>query len=343
VLRPFLAALLLTYGAVSQSTDQSFPTAVTSNEINGQIRARDMGDSRLTRYFYAFDGGQGDIFINVVTTNLEGSIDVFTADGLKPLAKIPVYGDPNSSETGRLIYLRKPERLLLRVEGRSPNDDAASFRIKFAGSFIALEAAKPVEPPTVADTIKPDEPGVRVNSVGTIVAVVPKPPPPAKPVPEKKTVPPEEGAKEVGKIEAVSKPKAEATPKKVNRPPAQSASSEKKAEPEKDVASTPKNLETKAEGHAAPPKENTTPEKRVETAAKAKSKGAMLPPAAKQPVPDPLAGIHLVIEFKDGALVTRPMNEVVKFSVDKGVLTVISKDGTTARYSILDVAKVTIQ
>jgi len=50
-----------------------------------------------------------------------------------------------------------------------------------------------------------------------------------------------------------------------------------------------------------------------------------------------------VIEMKDGKVVWRPMNEVLKFSVDKGVLTVIAKDGTITRYSIFDVAKVTIQ
>jgi hypothetical protein len=37
------------------------------------------------------------------------------------------------------------------------------------------------------------------------------------------------------------------------------------------------------------------------------------------------------------------MNEVLRFSVDKGVLTVISRDGSIGRYSILDVEKVTIQ
>ena len=36
------------------------------------------------------------------------------------------------------------------------------------------------------------------------------------------------------------------------------------------------------------------------------------------------------------------MSEVSKFSVDKGVLTVIAKDGSIG-YSMLDVAKVTIE
>jgi hypothetical protein len=58
---------------------------------------------------------------------------------------------------------------------------------------------------------------------------------------------------------------------------------------------------------------------------------------------DPLANIHLVILFKDGGVIRRPMSEVFRFSVDKGVLTVIAKDGSIGRYSILEVTKVTIE
>ncbi len=63
----------------------------------------------------------------------------------------------------------------------------------------------------------------------------------------------------------------------------------------------------------------------------------------KEKLPDPLENIRLVILFKDGSIIERPMSEVFKFSVDKGLLTVISKTGTIGRYSILDVAKVTIE
>ena len=116
-----------------------YPHRSRTNEIIGTIKARDIGDPRLTSYFYTFNGAQGDIFINVVTKNFNGDIDVFTVEGLKSLTKIVVYADSPDSETGRLIYLRKPEKLLLRVEGRSPNDDPATFRIKFAGSFEAIK------------------------------------------------------------------------------------------------------------------------------------------------------------------------------------------------------------
>ncbi len=108
----------LSHSVFAQSTNQSFPTPVTSNEISGKIKARDIGDARLTSYFYVFNGNQGDIFINVVTKNLDGDIDIFTADNLKPLTKISVYSDNPDSETGRVVYLRKTQKLILRIEGK---------------------------------------------------------------------------------------------------------------------------------------------------------------------------------------------------------------------------------
>ena len=77
------------------------------------------------------------------------------------------------------------------------------------------------------------------------------------------------------------------------------------------------------------------------------SKAATTPPTGgsktTEPGQDPLQNINLVILFKDGRTIQRPMSEVFRFSVDKGILTVISKDGTIGRYSILEVAKVTIE
>src|SRR5881394_3704984 len=93
-----ISVVLLTclYCAAAQSIDQNFPTPITSSEVNVLIRPRDMGDSRLTTYFYAFDGAQGDIFINVVSRNFTGDIDVFTVEGLQPLTKIVFYADTDS-------------------------------------------------------------------------------------------------------------------------------------------------------------------------------------------------------------------------------------------------------
>ena len=127
--------------AAAQSNDQRYPTPVTRSEIRGRIDARPIGDARLTQHFYVFDGEQGDIFVNIVAKNFTGDIDIFVQDGLRPLSKIVFYADYQNNETGRVLYLRKSERLLLRVQGRTPNDDPASYVIKFAGSFLAVNAA----------------------------------------------------------------------------------------------------------------------------------------------------------------------------------------------------------
>ena len=59
--------------------------------------------------------------------------------------------------------------------------------------------------------------------------------------------------------------------------------------------------------------------------------------------PGLLENIRLVVLLKDGGRIERPMSEVVKFGVEKGILTIINKNGSISRYSILDVEKVTIQ
>jgi len=130
----FVALVVSSY---SQSTSQNYPTPATANEITGEVKARDIGDSRLTTYFYSFNGNQGDMFVNVVSKNFNGTFDIFTADNLQPLTKILVYADSTENETGRIIYLRKPEKLILRIEGRTPNDDPATYTLKFAGGFVA--------------------------------------------------------------------------------------------------------------------------------------------------------------------------------------------------------------
>lgn len=164
----------------AQSTRQEFPTSIITNEISGRIPARDVGDARLTNYFYTFNGNQGDIFINVQTTNLNGDIDIFTANNLQSLTKITIYADISENETGRVIYLRKPEKLILRIQGRTPNDDAATFRIKFAGSFVPLPATAENSAPELPEVKSDNQTDVRVNSVGTIIEVKPKPTPAPK-------------------------------------------------------------------------------------------------------------------------------------------------------------------
>src|SRR5512132_1122124 len=80
-----LAALAVC--AAAQSTHQALPTPVLSNEISGNITPLDLGDPRLTRHYYAFEGTPGDLLITVEGKNLNGDVDVFTAVTLRPLMK----------------------------------------------------------------------------------------------------------------------------------------------------------------------------------------------------------------------------------------------------------------
>ncbi len=311
----------------AQSRDQSFPTAVTTNEIGGAIKARDIGDSRVTSFYYVFDGVQGDIFINVVTKNFTGDIDVFSQDGLRPLTKMVIYADAGPAETGRLIYLRKSERLLLRIQGRTPNDDAASFRIKFAGSFVAVAEEMTEDAPTLDPTTRPDGARTVVNSVGTIIEVRPR-----SKNPEKTTNSRNESSDEVPTI--FDKPSR--TKVKSSEPVAKESKKETTPAPvaEKRNNSRANKTETKPDTSAA-----NKPVNRPRNS----SPPAKAPAKPEEKKPDPLASIQLIILLKNGEVFERPMSEVLKFNVDKGMLVVIEKNGVTTRHSILNVAKVTIE
>lgn len=345
--------------AKAQSTNQNYPTAITTSEISGKIAARDIGDARLTSYFYIFNGNQGDVFINVQTSNFNGDIDIFTADNLRPLTKITIYADLSENETGRVVYLRRPEKLVLRIEGRSPNDDAATFKIKFAGAFAAMtNAAETPDAPEVKTETKSD---VRVNSVGTIIEVKPKPTPkvtiakiePTKPDTdaENKEVTVEKKVEETEPTEKVTTDKTTITIEKTTEP---ETPIETPPQPKPEVIITdelPKpNVEKPAE--AKPSEESKTedstkitiektPEAAETKTVKKKSRPTKKPIKPKEP--NPLENIRLIVLFKDGTQIERPMSDVLKVSVDKGILTIISKNGSVGRYSILDVAKMTIE
>ena len=320
ILSSLATLLLLCAGVAAQSSDQNFPTAVTDPEIGSTIRARDIGDARLTTHFWAFDGSQGDIFINVVTQNFTGDIDVYQASDLKPLTKIVMFADNGPSETGRVIYLRLPGRLLLRVQGRSPNDDAASYRIKFAGSFVALAPQKEVKPPTV-DSV--ENTGIKVNSVGTIIPVTPK----RAPIRETSTTSPERTEKTV-------------VPE---NPPAKRAENEDRQElpPKKVDGSEVPDVKTVFGNGSANVTVTKTPPTTSKPAGKRSETGSTR--SRREAPADPLAGVALVIVLKDGTRIERSMSEITRFMYDHGFLTVFAKDGAIHRIAVTDLASVTVQ
>lgn len=328
-------ALLFSIG-FAQSTSQSNPTAVTSNEINGVIPARAIGDSRLTNHFYAFDGEQGDVFINIVTENLDGDIDVFTLNTLQALTKITVFSDNANSETGRIIYLRKPENLLLRVQGRSPNDEQATYQIKFAGSFRPLTRAM-AEVTPLKPEVRAERPGdVIVNSVGTIIGVVPKPEPAPKiekPVEKAKVT-----EKEITVTSSDQAEKIETSAKIEIRRESAVEVKEEETKPALEGLKTAKPVVIITDDTDTIEKAKAEEDPRTDATSPATPESAVEPMNAEQ-----LSKIQLVVSFKDGRVLRQAMNTVFSFNVNQGILTIVSNDGKISKYSLLVIDKIAIE
>jgi hypothetical protein len=304
--------------SVGQSSEQNFPTPVTESEVSSSIRARDIGDPRLTTHYWVFDGQQGDIFINVTTQNFSGDINIYQASDLKPLTQMVMYADTGVSETGRVVYLRQPGRLLLRVQGRTPNDDPASYKIKFAGSFVALAPQKQEGPPTV---VAAEDTGVKVNSVGTIIAVTPKPTPVMTSSPEPQ-----------------SEDKASATTRPTRDESQEKTEDERKSE-QPAAKQDDSNVHTVFGNKAAKVTLTNAP-----PSARANPPVTRMPSSAtRRAATDPMAGYRLVIVFKDGSRMEREMTEVVRFSYDRGFLSIVRKDGSVEQFPASVVASATVQ
>ena len=345
-----LSVILCAFSAHAQSTDQSFPTPVKSNEIAGKIAARDVGDARLTSYFFVFNGTQGDIFINVKTANLDGGIDVFAAENLRPLTKVTVFSDAPETETGRVIYLRKPERMILRVQGRSPNDAPATFNLKFAGSFAPALSVAEANAPELPQVKTENQSDVEVNSVGTIIAVKPKPAPtPKEEIVAENQPPPRKTktrrtAKKTDDTADAKNSEEKRSDEKVaeDLPPANEPEKTPDAVSKPIVVITDRTVENTATPTVIKPRKRAAPVRKPRAAAR--NSGENAADAEKSSSPNALENVRLLILFKDGTKIERPMSEVLRVAVDKsGVLTLITKDGAIARYSILDVAKMTIE
>ena len=323
----------------AQSTERIRPTPIISNNLQGEIRARDIGDSRLTTFYYIFNGKRGDIFINVLTKNLNGDIEIFTSKGLKSRTKITLYADAANGETGRVVYMRKPESLVLRVQGRTPNDDPATFQIKFAGSFAPMPRYLATKKDKLPEIDTSGQGSVKVNSVGTIIEDEKNPDDDSK----KLTADTKNDKASEKAITDVSKTSIPTTfdPRK---------KSEQTTKPRKNV-NRPRLVIT----DPFPRKEKDTEIPNITVAIKKKPlKSALI---TIERVPDDkesskmeaarkakaIAEIQLVILLKNGKKFTRRMSKVSSVNVFDGVLKVVGTDGKVRKFSIFDVAKMTIE
>jgi len=324
-----LFACFCGYGA-AQSTDIAWPSPVRTNEVKATIAARDIGDPRVTDHFYAFTGTPGDVLITVDSRNLNGDIDVFTLSGLQPLLKFTVYAGSSSPIT-KGIYLRKQEDLILRVEGRTPNDDNAVYRLHFGGAFepitsgLLAEHEDAIQPGTTAASGKG---GRRVSSSGARIEE------PASEIVE--TPKPEPTPVESAEAKSTST-KPTARNSRTRRPAPRKTRPVQPAKPEETTA--------KDETEKTAPVSDTEPEPKTPAPAKRPTRrGAPARAAAKPPVtqePEE-SGPRLLIETNDGTLVDRYMSSVRRVTIENGQVVVVGKDGKIQRIPLANVVRMTI-
>jgi hypothetical protein len=318
--------LLTAAGVPAQSTNVDQPTPVISNRVAGEILARDIGDSRLTRHFYVLTGMPGDLMMTVESRNLNGDVDLFQSGSLRPLAKVSVYAGEVSTSTSKSIYLRQRETIILRVEARTPNDDKGEYRITFSGGFEAM-AAPAGQPETDSATEQPAV-GARRGStrrVSSVGARIEEPVEPAKTTPSETT---SERADDSGNAAsnrssdsgATTTSPEPVTTARTQRPPAARGN-------------------RRGRGRA-------TPARPPETATQNRSEPATAgePPPAVVARPTGIeAGAKLVIETRDGMRVERFMNTVRRVTIENGQIVVFMRDGKITRHPMTNVLRMAIE
>lgn len=346
-----LAALILpvllwavTGPARAQSADQSLPTPILANEINGRIAPLDLGDPRVTRHFYAFEGTPGDLLITMDSKNLNGDMDVFTAITFRPLMKTSIYANSQSPEVTKGIYLRTRQILILRVEARTPGDGEGTYHVHFGGSFAPFSGGIPVAENAESESDSAAAAGGtrRLSSVG---ATIPEPvaeTPPATAEPK-----PEENAAEKPAEDTEAK-KAAASKAKPTRSTARNSRGRPRParpKPAKPATEAAKTSETKTA--EAKTEEAKTDEPKKEAGA-GEEKAA--PDSAKSETPAqsnaqevPLPGAHLIIESKDGTKIDRPMSTVRRVVVEGEMIIIVLKTGKVERLPMSGVARMAIE
>lgn len=313
----------------AQATSQELPTPVFSNEINGTIAALDLGDSRLTRHYYAFEATPGDLIVTVNSRNLNGDVDLFTAVTFRPLTKITIYAGTIPPEVEKSLYFRTRQIVILRVEARTPNDDPGTYRITLGGSFQPFSGGIPVAENAPAETEPDKRDDSNVQRLSSVGATIPRPP---------------------GEV-VVEEPKPAETPaeKPAEEKPVTPTPSARRNTPRTTPRRNPRGRTPPRTRRTAPPKTETTkteteqPKAEEEKPVATEEPKIEEKPATEKPPQATLPGARLIIEQTDGTRIDRPMSTVRRVIVETNVIVIVLKTGRTERIPMASVARMAIE
>jgi hypothetical protein len=368
-----ICLLLAAVCCAAQSSDLNYPTPVVTNEIEGRIAPRDLGDPRLTSYFYTFNGTQGDIIINIESLNLDGAVDLFLAPALRPLTQFTLIATGSALNVSKSVFLRKEETIVLRVQARTPNDTDGTYRIRLGGAFQPAPniAAEPPQPEAAAAN-KPDErptaKGVhRVNAVGARIEE-PEPVAPAAATGEETRA--EESPQRAPARTARTPTPRTGTTRRTRTPTRTGTARSSKPAPGRKTETSPTEPTQTVGGEPAPTESpepapaktepTRTPRTRTgrttrntrggETArrtrepAKQPAEGTPTETGGANEPPAPtIVATRLVIELRDGAPVEHEMGTVSRVTVVSGLIVVILKNGHVERYPLTNVLRMAIE
>lgn len=350
---PAVAAFLLTLAAAAplcaQSGEANYPTPVFTSELSGHVAVRDLGDARRTRHFYIFRGAEGDLVVNLETAQLLGDVDVFLANGFRPLVKFTLFGD--AARLSKSFYLRKEETLVLRVEARAVGDVEGTYRVTFGGSFLPA-------PPELANQTQPEAPTLssaeprgntrRVTSTGARIDE-----PRVEPTPAEETANAEPTPAPTPTPERTTGRRSTANRRGRNTRPAtpRTRPSESAAQP---TPTTPESNEAKPaeDTTAAAPTPTPTPPRRRntrntrrgsarESTASRPAEPPAQPPADAQPAPAPTQ--RLIIVTRDGETLERDMSGVRRVTVENNQVVIVGRDGKVTRRPLADILRMSIE
>ncbi len=336
-----LGLLLMAKASFAQSTDANLPTPLDVRVVEAVIAPRDIGDARLTRHYYVFTGAQGDLEINLTSSNLNGDVDIFTFDNLRPVTKLTMFAGIEFNRVTKSVFIRDEELLLLRVEARTAGDEQGRYRVELSGAFasapenlLAAARAAAAQQTEEANVEASGTTGRRVSSVG-------------------------------GRLETEAVTNAETAPSIVAAPPAFETDAETSSAP----VEIPRTRRRNTRRESARTRRGTSPPRPPRVPRRARAESTEPQPAVTQPsteksatataearenetrtqaesaadAPSQLPGLRLVIETKDGRRLERAMSNIKRVTVTNGELVIVTNTNRVERLSMKTILRVAVE